>query len=133
MAFDGSDILLFVNTGTESSPSYEAAAYQRSYSQESSRDMIETTVKQDDAKTYEYGELDESLTVEGLYAPSDAAFAALQDAKDNASTILVRRSEDGSEVEEATALVENISVDAPRNDVRTFSSDLQITGKWSTV
>lgn len=133
MAKNGSNVLLLVNTGTSDSPTYEAVAQQRSLSEESSRDMIETTTKVDDAKTYDYGEEDNSMTVEGLYTPSDAAFSALQDAKDNTEKILVRRSEDGVEIEEATALVENISKEYPRNDNSTFTVDLQIDGTFSSV
>lgn len=125
MAINGSNILLLVDG--------QAVAEQRSYSQEKSRDMIETTVKADDAKTYEYGEIDNTVTVEGLYAPSDAAYAALEDAADNATEITIRRQREGTDIEEATALVDSLSLEAPRNDNSTFSADLQITGAWSTV
>ena len=44
---------------------------------------------------------------------------------------VVVRQEEGVDVEQATALVTSISMDAPDNDVSTCSISLTIDGEWT--
>jgi hypothetical protein len=71
--------------------------------------------------------------MDGLYVPSEATYQALVAANRNGTFILVVRQEEGVDVEQATALVTSISMDAPDNDVSTCSISLTIDGEWTPV
>ncbi len=133
MATRGHDVLLLANTGTPSSPVYTAVGVQQGLSWETSRDLIEITGKADDHKRFTYGKRGDTVSLDAVYVPSDAAFAALKTALRDGTTILIRRSELGTEVEEATALVGSISHEAADNDAATVSISLTLDTAWTTV
>lgn len=128
----GADILLLAedpaNPGT-----YLEAAKQTDLTRDKSANMIETTSKQDDHTDYIYGKKDDTVSLDALFVPNDAGQQALKDAIDNEDRIKIRRSEDGTEVEEADALVENVSETFSDNSASEFSADFQLTSTFTSV
>lgn len=133
MALNGMDILLYVNTGTLLSPVWEAAAGQRGASFEESTDEIDASSKDSRSKRVLAGRYGATISMDGLYLPSESAYQALQAAMRNGDAILVRRQEEGVDVEQASAIITALSMDAPDNDVATCSVSLTIDGDWTVL
>lgn len=133
MAINGVDILLFVNTGSPGSPVWEAATGQRGATFDETTDEIDASSKDSRSKRVLAGRYGSTISMDGLYVPSEATYQALVAANRNGTFILVVRQEEGVDVEQATALVTDISMDAPDNDVSTCSISLTIDGEWTAV
>lgn len=133
MGMDGAQVVILANTGTEASPNFQVVAEQTGLTDENSRNLIEETSKDNDHTKWLYGKADGTMSVEGMYVPDDAALDALRDARKNAEKVLVRRQEEGSEVEECTCLVESIEEDWPDNDSSTYSIELQKNEEWQAI
>jgi len=131
MAFvKGSDVLLYVNnTGSI----YTVVGGQRDFGLTKTADLIETTNKSVESKTYDYGKLDSTLTLDSVFVEGDVGFAALDAAQAAKTSILVRHYVNGAAIKQASAIVTSINLQAPDNDNYTGSIDLQITGGWSSV
>ncbi len=74
-----------------------------------------------------------SCSLEILYDRSDAAYLAVKAAMRDGELIKVRRWEDGTDLEEADALITSLSEAAPDQDVVTCSLELSIDGEWAEV
>lgn len=133
MAIAGMSVLLMVNTGSEATPSYVAVGEQKGMSLESSRNLIEVSSKNNDHATFVYGRKSDTISLEALYVPSDAGFAALQDAMEQKKTIMIRRSEDGVAIEEAEALVGTFSIEFPDEDAAVCSVELTLNESFKPV
>ncbi len=133
MAINGVDILLYVNVGTPLAPVWQAATGQRGATFDETTDEIDASSKDQRAKRVLAGRYGSTISMDGLYVPDEASYQALVDANRNGTFILVRRQEEGVDVEEATALVTDISMDAPDNDVSTCSISLTIDGEWTEL
>lgn len=130
----GTDVLLLVNVGTEASPNYQAVGSQSSLSREETRDTIETSNKGNEAKTFIYGKLGSTLSLDAFYVPTNADFNVLKDAIRNRKQIKVRIDDEAnSRTEEADCLVTSFPEEYPDNDAATLSLELQVTGSWSAV
>jgi TP901-1 family phage major tail protein len=130
---DGASVLVLVNLGDDVNPNWVAVAEQTSLSTETSRNLIEATSKDSDHTKWIYGKQDDTVSLESLYVPDDTAFKAIEDALKNKETIILRRSENGEDVEEATAFVSQISKEWPDNDTSTCSVDFQLDEPWTLV
>lgn len=133
VAVRGTDILLLVNTGTELAPVYEVVAGQRGAAFGETTDEIDASSKDSPAYRPLPGRNKSTITVDSLYIPDDSSYLALKAAKRAREFILVRRQEEGSAVEEARALITNLSPNAPDNEVATLSIGLTIDGDWEEV
>ncbi len=127
---DGSLILVLVETTTGT---FTPVAEQTGLSWESTRNLIEATSKDSDHTKWVYGKKDDTVSLEAAYVPTDTALKAIQTAKKAGATIILRRSEDGTAVEEAEALVSSISGDAPDGDKATVSISFQLNEEWQVV
>lgn len=130
MAMDGKNILVLADTG---SGSYAAVAEQTGLSWESTTNLIEASSKDDGHTKWIPGKQDDTLSLEAAYVPDDAAYKAISDAKKAGDLVVLRRSESGTEVEEAAAYVTTISGDAPDNDRATVSIEFQLNESWTAV
>lgn len=126
MAVNGTQVLLLAKTGA----TYTAVAEQTGLSMESSSNLIETSSKNSNHTKFIYGREDNTLSLEALYVPGDSGLKALTDSRKNRVPVVIRRSENGVDVEEAQALVEKVSVEFPDDDVATVSVDLQLIEAW---
>ena len=130
MAMDGKQILALVDTG---SGTYEPMGEQTGLSWENSTNLIEVSSKDSGHTKWVAGKRDGTVSLEAFYVPNDTAYQAFKDAQKNGEPIILRRSEDGTEVEEAEAFVSTISGDAPDNDGATVSIDFQLNEDWAEV
>lgn len=133
MAMNGTDVLLLVNTGSESVPSYEAVGSQRDVSFEETTEEIEVSSKDSRAKRVLPGRYGATLSLEALYVPSDAAFLALQSAMRDGDLILVAKEREGITIETANALITSLSEAHPDQGESTVSLSLTIDGGWTVV
>jgi TP901-1 family phage major tail protein len=133
VAINGVDILLFVNVGPPLSPSWQAATGQRGATFDETTDEIDASSKDSRSKRVLAGRYGSTISMDGLYVPDELTYQALVAANRNGTFILVVRQEEGVDVEQATALVTSISMDAPDNDVSTCSISLTIDGEWTPI
>lgn len=130
---DGASVLLMVNMGDDETPNWTAVAEQTGLSTENSRNLIEASSKDSDHTKWIYGKQDGTVTLESLYVPNDAAFKAIEEAMNNKEIVILRRTENGEDIEEATALVSTISKEWPDNDASTCSAEFQLDEPWTPV
>ncbi len=130
---NGSDILLFVNTGTALAPTLTAVGSQRGVTFEETTAEIDVSSKTSRAMRVIAGRYGATISLDALYVPDDAAYLELKAAHRNGDLILVRRQEEGADLEEANALVTRISEAGPDQDAATISVTLRIDGEWSLV
>ena len=95
--------------------------------------LIEASSKDDDHTKWIYGKQDDTFSLEAAYVPDNEAYLAIKAALANGEFIMLRRSENGTDVEEAEALVSNVSGDAPDNDKATISIEFQLNEAWTPV
>lgn len=130
---DGASVLLMVNMGDDETPNWTAVAEQTGLSTENSRNLIEASSKDSDHTKWIYGKQDGTVTLESLYVPNDAAFKAIEEAMNNKEVVILRRTENGEDIEEATALVSTISKEWPDNDASTCSAEFQLDEPWTPI
>lgn len=133
MGKNGSDILLLVNTGTDVEPAYMAVGSQRNFSREEATEEIDVSSKDSRAKRVLGGRYSSSISLEGLYVPTDQGYLALRDAMRNGTLIKVRVQDEGTPVEEADALITSLSEEYPDQAEATISCELVIDGEWAEV
>lgn len=129
MAMDGAQILVLVPVNGD----FKALAEQTSLSTENSHNLIDASSKDSGHTKWLYGKEDDTVSVESLYTPDDEAYQAIKEAKKNREKIVLRRTENGVDVEEAEALIQTISNDYPDNDNATVSIDFQLNESWREV
>lgn len=130
---DGAAVLVLVNLGDDVTPNWTPVAEQTNLSTESTRNLIEASSKDSDHTKWIYGKQDDTVSLEALYVPNDAAFKALEDAQKNKEPVVLRRTENGTDIEEATALVSTISKEWPDNDASTVSVEFQLDEPWTPI
>lgn len=130
MAMDGKNILVLADTGAGV---YAAVAEQTNVSWESTTNLISADSKDSDHTKWIPGKKDDTLSLEAAYVPDDTAYQAIKDAKAAGTSVILRRSESGVEVEEAEAFVSTISGEGPDNDKATISIEFQLNEDWATV
>ena len=132
MAMNGTDVLLLVNVGTEALPDYKVVGSQRGLTRVENTAEIDVSSKEERPKRVLGGRYDSTMTLDALYVPDDC-YLALQSANRNADLILVRKSEDGVQVEEATALITSMSESYPDQEAATITVSLRIDGEWEVL
>jgi len=133
MGMNGTDILLYVNTGTPAVPAYTVVGSQRDVTFEESTDEIDVSSKDSRAKRVLPGRYSASVSLDALYVPTDTAYLALKDAMRDGDLILVERYESGGADETADALITSLSEAAPDQGEATISISLTIDGTWTEV
>lgn len=130
MAMDGKQILVLADEG---SGTYTAVAEQTSLSWENTVNLIEAGSKEDGHTKWIPGKKDGTVTLEAAYVPDDTAYQALKTAYQDSVSVILRRSENGTEVEEAEAWVSTMSGEAPDNERATISIEFQLNESWTEV
>lgn len=133
MAMNGTDLLLLVNTGTPTVPTYEVVGCQRDATLEETTDTIDVSCKNSRAQRVLPGRYSGTISLDALYVPTNAAYLALVDANRNGELILVARQEDGVVTATVNAKVDTISETFPDQDAATISVSLTIDGFWTEV
>lgn len=76
------------------------------------------------------GRYSSTASLQHLYVPNASGYDALKAAMRDGTLIRVERTEFGTDLEEADAIVTNLSGDFPDQEAAVISVDLQITGAW---
>jgi len=133
MGMNGSDFLLLVNTGTPSVPSYEAVGCQRDSTVEETSDTIDFSCKDSRAQRVDYGRYSSTISLDSLYVPDNASYAALKQANRDGELILVAREENDVVTETALAKIDSISESFPDQGEAAASISLTVDGNWEAV
>lgn len=130
MPVKGVDILILANTGTVDIPEWTAVGGQRGATLTENNATIPVTSKDSGGvEEYEYGNYSWSISCDGVYVPSDAAYTVLKDAMRNKEKVKVRWQEEGTDTLEGMALVTSRELEGPYDGEATYSMELQGTGK----
>lgn len=133
VATNGTDILIYINTGSEVSPNYVVLGGQRGAGIGRTGDEIDASSKDSAASRVLPGRVKVTITCDALYIPTDAAYQALDAAQKARSFILVREYVDAVATREARAIITDLSEDHPDMDVSTVSVGLSLDGDWDEI
>ncbi len=133
MAMSGGDILLYVNTGSEESPSYTVVGSQRNMSRERTRNIIDVSSKDTEDEESLPGRKSSSITLDALYVPDNAAYLAIDAAYEAGDFILAQIYVEGVATHQANCLVESMSEEYPDDAEATISVELRVSGGWLAV
>lgn len=133
MALNGTSVLLLANTGTAESPTYEAVGSQRGVTFDEATAEIDVSSKNSRAKKVLPGRYSGSLSLDALYVPDDAAYAALKTAMRDGTLILVAREESDVVTETVDALITTMSSGFPDQGEATISLACTIDGFWTDL
>lgn len=133
MAMNGTDVVLLVNTGTELLPVYEVVGSQRDVTFELTTAEIDVSSKDSRTTRVIGGRDKQTLSLEGLYVPTNDAYLALEAAREDGELILVAKQVDGVTVATAHALITSLSQNFPDQDAATVSISMTIDDTWTEV
>lgn len=125
----GIDILVSVNTGTEALPVYTAVGGQRGATLNRSSETIDVSNKvSGDWKKSISGLKEWSVDADGLLALTDAGFEALETAFNNSVEVLIQIAKGTDLVYSGNAIITDFPIEAPYDDVATYSVSFTGTG-----
>lgn len=130
---NGTDVLVLVNTGTEQSPAWTAVASQRDVTFDETNAVIDFSSKDQRARRVSPGRYSATVTLDALYVPDHASYAALSGASRDGTMVKLMRSEQGANVESVAAMVSNVSTSFPDQGEATISATFDIDGAWEPV
>ncbi len=133
MAMNGTDILLYANTGTAEAPAYTLVGSQRDVTFDEANEEIDTSSKDARAKRVLYGRYSASVSLDALYVVDDAGYLALRDATRDGELILIERLEVNGRDETANALISSLSESGPDQGEAAVSISFTIDGEWTPV
>lgn len=93
---------------------------------------IDITNKSSRNKQYIPGEYDATVTLDHLYIPTDAAYVQLKNAMRSGTALMLQRQEGGAALEQAIAIVTQITGDFKDKAPATISVTFQVSGNWSS-
>lgn len=126
----GIDFLLKVNTGTDVTPVWTTVGGQRGATLNRSSDTIETTSKDSDGyKSYEPSFKDWTIDADGLVVTDDTGWLALETAFEAGEKIKVQFVTASGDDYTGDVIITDFPVEAPYDDVSTYSVSLQGSGK----
>lgn len=128
---DGSDLMLLVDTSATETPTYVLVACQRGFTYNGSRSEIDMSCKNEDVTRVAGGRLKETISLEALYAPTDAAYLKLKEAMDAGKKIKIAEQEEGVTKRKGSAYITSMSKSAPVDGGVTFSASLTIDGAFA--
>lgn len=125
----GIDILVSVNTGTAIAPVYTAVGGQRGATLNRSSETIDVSNKvSGDWRKSISGLKEWSVDADGLLALSDAGFAALETAFNDSEEVLIQIAKGTDLVYSGEAIITDFPIEAPYDDVATYSVSFTGTG-----
>ena len=93
---------------------------------------IDISNKSSRNKQYIPGEYDATVTLDHLYIPTDAAYVQLKGAMRSGAALMLQRQESGSALEQASAIVTQITGEFKDKTPATISVTFQVSGNWSS-
>lgn len=105
--------------------------HQRNMSVEETNETVDFSSKNARARKIDYGRYESNVTLEHLYVPDASGYNAIQTAQRAGTKVDIVRKEEGSDFEEATAVITSVSGDFPDQGEAVISVDLAIDGVWT--
>lgn len=133
MGFNGSGLLLMVNTGTEQSPAYEVLPSQRDATIEESDAGIDVSNKDSRNQRILPGRYSSTISVDKLFVPSDDVYAVLKNCIRTGAMVLAAKEESDVVIETATVRVDSLSEAYPDQAESVVSIGLTVDGAWEAV
>ena len=122
MGMNGADVLVLIDGNVVGS--------QRDCTFEETDDGVDYSSKDSRARRVGCGRYGSTVSLDGLYVPSDAAYQALQSAIRVGTLVVLRRQEAGAAIEEADVRVDSLSDKDPDQEECTISAKFTIDGQW---
>ncbi|MCD4839730.1 phage major tail protein, TP901-1 family [Neobacillus sedimentimangrovi] len=131
----GIDFIINVNIGTDQEPVWTKVAGQRGCTLNRSAETLETTSKDSTSgfKEFEVSFKEWSIEADGLLVNGDTGFSALEDAFMNGEKVKVQMATPSGDKFEGMALITDFPIEAPYDDMATYSVTLQGSGLLSKV
>lgn len=130
----GVEVLVKVNTGTEALPSYTAILGQKGGTFNRGYDTIDMTSKDNSGwADSDYGNGNWSISVDGNLEATDPALDKLEDAFMAAEVVKVQFAFPSGKAYEGDAVITDFSIEAPHDDVATYSLELTGKGQYTEI
>jgi predicted secreted protein len=126
---NGFDVIVQVQEPAGSG-SFETIASQRGVTFGETTSPINISSKERREGVYLPGRYDSTVTLEHLYIPSSSGYDKLKTAMRDGTFVRLKRQELGAALEEADAVVTNLSGDFPDQEAAVISADFQVSGGW---
>ena len=129
MAMRGLDVLIKVNVGTAESPEYIAVGAQRGASLSRSAETLDKTSKDSDGWQESLAGLKSwSISTDGLLILDDEGYEALENAYMMSENVLIQFSTKSGAMFEGDAIITSIDLDAPYDDLISYTAEFQGSG-----
>lgn len=124
MATRGIDLLIKINQGTAEAPEYVAVAAQRGASLSLESEVLDKTSKDSDGWTENLSGIKSwSISTDGLLILDDEGFGLLEDAYMMSENILIQIATKTGTLYEGEAIVTSVELDAPYDDLASYSAE----------
>lgn len=133
MALNGADVLLYANTGTPGVPVWTVVGSQRDVTISEDTAVIDGSSKDGRQARVQAGRYSSTLSLDAVYVPGDAAFAALKSNFRAGTLIKVRIRESGVDKEEGNMLITSLERNHPDQEESTVSIDMQLDGSYTSL
>lgn len=132
MTTRGIDFLIKVNVGTPEALEYKAVGAQRGASLSRSAETLDKTSKDSDGWQESLAGLKSwSISTDGLLIFDDEAYLALEEAYMNGENVLIQMASKAGSLFEGEAIITTIDLEAPYDDLATYSAEFTGAGKLS--
>lgn len=129
MTMRGLDVLIKVNVGTAESPEYIAVGAQRGASLSRSAETLDKTSKDSDGWQESLAGLKSwSISTDGLLILDDEGYEALENAYMMSENVLIQFSTKSGAMFEGDAIITAIDLDAPYDDLISYTAEFQGSG-----
>jgi TP901-1 family phage major tail protein len=130
----GVNFLVKVNTGDDVTPNFVAVLGQRGGTFSRGYDTIDLTSKDNSGwADADYGNGNWSISADGTLQENDPAFEALDAAFINAEAVEVQFEFESGKAYEGFAIITDFSIEAPHDDVATYSLELTGKGQYTEI
>ena len=129
MSMKGLDVLIKVNVGTEETPEYVAVGAQRGASLSRSAETLDKTSKDSDGWQESLAGLKSwTISTDGLLILDDEGYEALENAYMMSENVLIQFSTKSGAMFEGDAIITAIDLDAPYDDLISYTAEFQGSG-----
>ena len=130
MTMKGLDVLIKVNVGTSEAPEYVAVGAQRGASLSMASETLDKTSKDSDGWQESLSGLKSwTISTDGLLILDDEGYMALEEAYMTSENVLVQFSTKSGAMYEGDAIITTIDLDAPYDDLASYSAEFQGSGE----
>lgn len=133
MAFNGTDVLVYANTGTPGSPVWTVVGSQRDSKMGEAVASMDVSNKDQPQRRVLGGRYSSTLELGALFVPTDAAFGALLTNFRARTLIKVRLRWSGTDVDEGNMLITKMDREFPDQGPAVISISLELDGAWTAL